>query len=133
MTTDDDRRSARWVGGLFLMIVLLQRFSVPGLPEVALLLPAVIIWTVMGLVRRVVTLDQSRLIWWLAAAFLASAAMLIQNRWVPEAEISITAWGLIFAVWVPFTVRLIHRGVHAYMAMLRYVTVISATLPPVLS
>lgn len=128
IATPDERRSARWVGALFLLIVLLQRFSVPGMPEVALLIPAVIIWTIAAIARGVATLDQSRLTWWLAAAFLGSALMLIQNRWVPGAEISITAWGLIFAVWAPFTVRLVHRGAPAYMAMLRNITIISATL-----
>lgn len=126
--TMQERRSARWVAGLFLLIVLLQRFSVPGLPEVALLIPVIILWVVLALIRQVVVLDQSRLTWWLAAAFLTSAAMLIQDRWVPGAEISITAWGLIFAVWLPFTVRLAHRGAAGYLAMLRYVSAIAATL-----
>ena len=126
--TPQERRAARWVAGLFLLIVLLQRFSVPGLPEVALLIPVIIGWVVLAFIRRVVVLDQSRLTWWLAAAFLTSMAMLIQDRWVPSAEISITAWGLIFAVWVPFTVKLVHRASAAYLAMLRYITVISATL-----
>lgn len=121
-------RAARWVAVLFLLVVLLQRFSTPGVPDLALLVPAVVIWAGLALARRVAVVDRTRLTWWFAAAAATAFGMLVQNVAVPGAEISITAWGLVVVVWLPFTLRLIDRGVPAYLTMLRYVTMIATGL-----
>ena len=128
VTSPAEQSAARWVGALFLLIVLLQRFAVPGVPLLAVLVPVVLLWAAAGLVHGVVTIDRTRLAWWFAAATATAITMLLQPWLVPGAQISVTAWGLVLAVWLPFTVRLIERGAPAYLAMLRYVTTISTGL-----
>src|SRR5947209_19872994 len=122
------QQAARWVGALFLTIVVLQRFAVPGLPLFGLLVPAVLIWTIAAVARRVVELDRTRLMCWLAAAGITATAMPIQARLVPGAQISITAWGLFMVVWLPFCVRLVERGTAVYLLTLRYVARIATAL-----
>ena len=121
-------RSARWVAALFLLVVLFQRFAIPGVPLTGLLVPIVLLWTIVALLRGVVELDRTRLTWWFAAAAVSAFFMLVQARFVPGAEVSITAWGLVMAVWLPFTVRMVERGTAAYLAMLGYVVKISTAL-----
>jgi len=121
-------RTARWVAVIFLLVVLLQRFAVPGVPNLALLVPAIVIWGIAALARGVAVIDGPRLTWWFAAATVTSIVMIIQDCVVPGAEISITAWGLVMAVWLPFTLRLVERSAPAYLAMLRYVSVIATLL-----
>jgi hypothetical protein len=126
--TAAERQAAAWVAGLFLMIVLLQRFSVPGLPAIALLVPAVLVWTAAARVWGVVVVDATRMIWWLTVAFVTGALILIQARWLEASQISVRAWALMLVVWLPFVVRLSERGVPAYMTLLRHITTITTAL-----
>jgi hypothetical protein len=110
------------------MAVLLQRFAVPGLYMIALLVPAVVMWAAAALARGVVVVDSTRLICWLTAASLAGILMLVQSRVVVVSRVSVSSWALVFVVWLPFVLRLTQRGVPAYMAMLRHITTITTAL-----
>lgn len=121
-------RTARWVGVLFLLVVLLQRFALPGVPNLALLVPAVVVWAALALARRIAVVDRTRLLWWFAAATTTCFVMLIQDFAVAGAEISVTAWGLVMVVWLPFVLRLVENGPAAYLQSLRYVSLIAAIL-----
>ena len=121
-------RTARWVGVLFLLVVLLQRFALPGVPNLALLVPAVAVWAALALARRIAVVDRTRLLWWFAAATTTCFVMLIQDFAVAGAEISVTAWGLVMAVWLPFVLRLVENGPAAYLQSLRYVSLIATIL-----
>ena len=121
-------RTARWVGVLFLLVVLLQRFALPGVPNLALLVPAVVVWAALALARRIAVVDRTRLLWWFAAATTTCFVMLIQDFAVAGAEISVTAWGLVMAVWLPFVLRLVENGPAAYLQSLRYVSLIATIL-----
>ena len=126
-TTTDELRAARWVAVLFLLVVLTQRFSLPNQP-IPLLLPVIGAWTVAAHAKGVVIVDRARLGFWLAAACIGALVMPVQAQLVPGAQISITAWGLLVAVWLPFIVRLVHGSTAAYLAMLRYATWIGVGL-----
>ena len=121
-------RSARWAAGLFLLVVVLQRFAVPGLPLVPLLLPAVLLWVVAAAVKQVVEIDRNRLAWWLAMGAATAIVMPLQSAFVTDAEVSVTGWGLIMAVWLPFTVRFRSRGTQGYLAALARIAHISSWL-----
>ena len=121
-------RTARWVAVLFLLVVLLQRFAVPGVPNVALLVPVVVVWAALALARRIAVVDRTRLLWWFAAATTSCFVMLIQDFAVAGAEISVTAWGLVMVVWLPFVLRLVENGPAAYLQTLRYVSLIATIL-----
>lgn len=119
--------TARWAAGIFLLVVVLQRFAIPGTP-VALLIPAIIIWCAIGLARRLVVFDQTRLTFWVAAAGITATAMPLQSQLVQESTISLGSWGLFMIVWLPFTLRLVERSNVTYLTMLRYVTIIATCL-----
>ncbi len=118
--TPEELRAARWVAGLFLLVVLTQRFALPD--PVPLVLPIVGAWTLAAAARGVVVVDRTRLAFWLVGAGAGALIMPVQAAVVPGAQISIMAWGLLVAVWLPFVARLVHRSTAAYLAMLRYAT-----------
>lgn len=119
--------AARWAAGLFVIIVLFQRFALPGVP-VAILVVLVPLWCGVGAARGLLVIDSTRLRWWCAAAGVTALAMPMQSLLVPGASISITAWGLFVAVWLPFTLKLVERSTEAYRLMLTYVTAVAAGL-----
>lgn len=113
--------TARWVAGLFVMCILLQRFAIPGTP-VALLLPAIVVWGVVAWRRGVVVVDQTRAMLWLAAFGVTALVIPVQARFVQGTFISITSWGLFMAVWSPFVLRLVDRRMSTYLRMLHAVS-----------
>lgn len=123
-----EHRAARWVSVLLVLVVLLQRVATPGVPDLSFLVPVVLLWTGFAAAAGVVRFDRSRLTWWMAAASITAMAMLAQNALVAEAEISITAWGLFMAVWLPFTVRLRTAGTSGYRLFLTSATNVLTSL-----
>ena len=128
ITSRTELRSARWVGVLFGLVVAFQRFGIPGVPNIGLLVFVVLLWMAAALVRGVIVMDRTRLAWWLAAAATSAFAILLQSSLVVGAEISVTAWILVIVVWLPFAARLVTRGIPAYLAMLGYVANIATAL-----
>lgn len=126
--SESERRAATWVAVLFGLSILLQRFAVPGLPMIALLVPVVLAWTAAALVRGVATVEPTRLAMWLGTAGATGMLMLMQARFVPGAQISLNSWALVLIVWLPFTVRIVAAGAPAYLLVLRYITTISTAL-----
>lgn len=125
--TAGQRRSARWVGTLFLLIVALQRFSLPG-QVVSILVVVVPLWAAAGVACGILEFDRTRLQAWLGMVVATATAILLQSKIVPNVQISILAWSLFIVVWLPFTIRLVERGTGVYLAMLRYVVWICAAL-----
>ena len=121
-------RSARWVAALFLMIVLLQRVGIPGVPNIGLLTPLVLGWVIVAYLQGVVVVHRQSVLWLLAVVVATGGAMLVQSSSVFQAQISVTSWLLILAVWTPFTVRLVEPGVAGYFLMLRYATYLTIAL-----
>lgn len=121
-------RSARWVAGLFVLVVLLQRFGIPGVPNLGALTGVIVAWAAIAGLRGVVTFDRTRLMWWLAAMGVTGAFMFVQHLLVARADISVQAWFLVVVIWLPFTARLVHRGPAAYLRMLRYACTVSTAL-----
>lgn len=122
------RRVAGWIAALFGLLVLLQRFAVPGLTVVSLLVPAVVAWTVAARLAGVLEVDRTRLCWWLAFAGVSAIGMLVQQQVVDGALISISAWALMVVVWMPFVMRAVDRGAATYLCTLRYVSRIAGAL-----
>ncbi len=117
---DLSRATARWVGGLFAATVLLQRFSVPGLP-VALVLPVLVLGAAWGVASGLASFDRIRLTAWLLAAGAMAAVIGVQELVVQDARISIGSWALFVLTWAPFTLRLTDRRPATYVATLRIV------------
>lgn len=126
--TPDEVRSARWVAGLFVLVVLLQRLGIPGVPNLGALTGVVVAWVAAAGLRGVVTFDRTRLMWWLGAMGVGGAFMLLQQLFVARADISVQAWLLVLVIWLPFTTRLVHRGPAAYLRLLRYACTVSTVL-----
>lgn len=118
------RACVRWIVTLWVMIILLQRFQLPG-QQVALLLPVTLLWGVYGLVRGVVEIDRHRLGWWLAAAGLGAVFAPFQFMFVPRVYVSITSWGLLVATWLVFIFRLRDRRRETYEQALRGIVKVS--------
>lgn len=118
--------TARWVGGLFLGCVLLQRFSAPGM--VPLLLPLVLLWVVAAVRFRVAEIDRNRCALWLAAFTVTGLIILVQMAFVPLPIISDTSWLLVMATWLPFIVRLVDRRIETYKLALGHVVKVGVAL-----
>ncbi|MDX1887047.1 hypothetical protein [Mycolicibacterium sp. 120270] len=123
-----ERQAAMWIAGLFLTAVLVQRFSVPGLTTVALLVPLTLLWTAAAWVKGVVVVDRSRLLGWLMVAVCTGGLLLVQLRVVEAAEISVRGWAILLVIWLAFVVRSAERSIAAYTTALHYITNIATGL-----
>ncbi|MGV0835527.1 hypothetical protein [Mycolicibacterium thermoresistibile] len=126
--TAAERQAAVWVAGLFLLAVVLQRFAVPGLPTIALLIPATFAWVATAWARGIVVIDIARLIGWLTMAALTGCLVLVQFRAVEPALISVQGWALMLVIWLLFVIRLRERSTVAYLAALRHISSIATGL-----
>ncbi len=116
-------RTVRWVAVLFALGVLLQRFSVPG-SVVPLLLPIVLGWLGLAMARGVVELDRTRLMLLCAAVAVTGAAIFVQPLLVPAPRVSLTSWGLVFAVSSTLVFRLVDRRPETFQGVLHAVSTI---------
>lgn len=126
--TSTERKSASWVTALFTLMVVLQRVAIPGLPNVSVLLMGAVVWAGLALIEGVVEIDLTRLAWWLAAGVVTGLLTLFQTRLVAGAQFSVTAWGLVLVVWLPFVLRLATRSLAAYTAALRKIANVATVL-----
>lgn len=121
------RATVRWLGGLFLLCVVLQRFAVPGLP-VALILVVVLAGAAWGYARGLAEIDGRRLTAWLLAVCVTALAMVVHAAVLERPSVSVTSWALFVTVWLPFTLRLVDRRVTTYIQLLRSVVTTTAGL-----
>jgi hypothetical protein len=128
---DLQRATVRWVGGLFAATVVLQRFAVPGLPVVALVLPVLVIGGLWGVATGLAQLDPYRLTAWLLASGAMATAIGVQHLLVLDARISPLSWSLFVTTWAPFTLRLVDRRRETYIAVLRVVVAVTLCLAAV--
>jgi len=126
-TPDLGRSTVRWVGGLFVACVLLQRFAVPGLP-VALILPLVLIGAAWGLLRGLAEFNKGRVTAWLLAAGATAIMLMVQALVLHAPLVSVGSWALFMTVWTPFTLQLVDRRLETYLAVLRVVVTTSAAV-----
>lgn len=122
-----ERRSASWVSRLFALMVVFQRVAIPGLSNVSVLVIVAVLWAGLGLIQGVVEIDSTRLAWWLAAGTVTGFLMFLQNQ-IAGSQISVTAWGLVLVVWLPFVCRLVTRTMAAYVAALRKIANVATVL-----
>ncbi len=99
----------RWATVLLLAVVLLQRFSVPGMP-VSILLPVVLLWALAGFCLGVLEFDSWRTVGWLLAPGGTALVFVPQMLWVSTPSVSYTSWALIAATWLPATLRFVDRS-----------------------
>lgn len=109
-------RVHRWVIGLFAAFVLLQRFCVPGMTNVSLLLPVLYGWCAVALYRGVVEFDAARLALWLLAAGTTAIVTPLQMALDPAPIVSISSWGLLMVQFLPATLRVVDRDPTTYRA-----------------
>ena len=126
--TDGERGAARYVGVLFGVSVLVQRFAVPGLNVIELLLPIVLAWTGWGLHRGVFVVDRARLVLWMLAAGACALVIPVQEYAVPDARISVGSYGLFLVVWIPTMVRLRNASTAGFQLALRMITRVAVAL-----
>lgn len=122
------RTSARFVAGLFATSIVVQRFAVPGLSVVELLLPVSFGWAAWGLHRRILVVDRFRLMLWSFAAGACALIVPVQALAVPDARVSITSYALFLVVWLPGVLRLRAGDSAGYLLALRLVTRIALVL-----
>ena len=120
--------SVTWVARLFLLGVLLQRFSVPGVNSVPLLLPVVLLWIALALRRRIVEFDPTRVVLWGVAAVATGLTLVLQAAFSFSAVISASSWALVFTVSLPLVFRLNDRGAMSYREVLRRISTYGAVL-----
>ena len=122
------RASVRWVGSLFAVLVVTQRFAAPGFPEVPVLLLLVAVWVGAGLLRGVLEVERRRAVLWLLAAGTTGLAVVAQPALVPSPVVSPTSWALFLCTWAPFVVVLRDRRRGTFLAALRPVVTVGTWL-----
>lgn len=125
-----DRAAAvtiRWFTWLFVILVVGQRFSVPGLP-VGLLLPVTLVWMWLAIRAGIVEIDLRRLRLWCVAVAVTGGAMLVQTAVHPQPVISVTSWALIIIVWFPAIARFADRRLSTYRLAMNVVVRVCALL-----
>lgn len=120
--------TVRYMVGLFAAMVLLQRFSSIVISDVSILVVLVPAWAGWGLLRGLLVVDRTRLLLWMAATGAAALVVPAQQRFVAEPLISITAWALLFVVWLPAVAVLKDRRRETYVMMLRWMARIATAL-----
>jgi len=121
------RACVRWVLTLWTVIVVFQRFALPGSP-VAAILPFTLAWCVYGMARGVVEVDRYRFGWWLLIASVSAMVVPLQYALVPNPLISMLSWGLVLTSWLIFVFRIRDRRRATYMLLLRGIVRISLWL-----
>lgn len=102
------RRTVRWAGVMFALVILLQRFSAPGI-KVGMLLPVVLVWAFFGIRAGVIEIDRRRFLFW-ATAVGVTAGITVVQTWVGTAPvISMSSWALVNVVWLPAIIRFVDR------------------------
>lgn len=117
-----ERRSARWVAALLVLVIVTQRLGIPGVPFIGATTVLILGWVMVAAFRHVIVLDRLRFSWWLAMGGATGLAMLVQQSWLRGADISVNAWLLVLAVWLPFAFRLVDTGRPGFVLLLRYLT-----------
>lgn len=120
-------RTARWVGVLFGLLVVLQRFALPG-GVVPLLLPVVVAWAALAVLAGVAEFDRRRALWWTSAAAATGVALVVGPVVVPAPSVSLSSWALLMITWLPFVVRLVDRRVETARLALGHVIRIGSVL-----
>ena len=126
--TSAERKSASWVAALYVLMVVFQRISIPGLHTVSSLVIVAVLWAGWGVIEGVLEVDSTRLSWWLASGAVTGMLMFVQSQMVADSQISVTAWALVLAVWLPFVVHLASRSTAAYVAALRKIADVAVIL-----
>jgi len=120
-------RSARWVVALFVLVVVLQRIAVPGLP-VAIILPVALAWAALALTRGVLEIDSRRSVLWCLGMGAAGLTVIPQLMLDRAPIISVTSWALVAATWSPFVFRLVDRSAESFLACLRGIALTGGVL-----
>lgn len=110
--------TVRWAVTLFLLVVVLQRFAVPG-SEVPLVLPAALAWIAQGLRWRVLEAHGPRVLWWVLAAGLTALVGPLQVALVSAPIISVGSWALLLMTFLPAVLRFRVRSEDVYRRVLR--------------
>lgn len=116
------------MAALLVLVILTQRIGIPGVPSIGFTTVLIVGWTAVAALCGVIVLDRTRFMWWLGMAGATALAMLVQQAWVPGAQISVNAWILVFVVWLPFAFRLVDTGRPGFVLLLRYLTRIAVVL-----
>lgn len=127
MSREGAKRTAHWAGALFALVVLLQRFAVPG-TRVSLLLPVVALWTVAGMLRGVVEIDLARLRLWAVGASACALVAGAQTVLVTSPIISVPSWMLLVSATSILALRFRVRSMEAFMGAMRAIVVIGLSL-----
>jgi hypothetical protein len=114
------RRTARWVGALFLIEVLCQRLRFPSSP-VSLVMPLLLVWMVLGLRRGVLEFDLRRLVMWFVALGAAGLALIAETALLSAPLISTESLWLLMVVWLPAVARFADRRMSTYVLSLHRV------------
>lgn len=126
--TADERGAARYVGVLFGVSVAVQRFSVPGLNIIELLLPVVLAWAGWGLHRGVFVINHTRLVLWTLAAGACALTIPVQVYVLNDTRISVNSYALFLLVWLPTVVQLRHATTAGFLLALRMIARVAVVL-----
>jgi hypothetical protein len=113
----EQRRTVKWATVLFVLVILVQRFSVPGMP-VPMLLPVVLGWVFLALRGGVLEVDRRRFLFWCLAVCATGGVMLVQTAVGTAPMISLTSWALVLVVWLPALTRFTDRRTETYRQVL---------------
>ncbi len=107
-----------WVLMLFAVNFFLQRLAVPGL-SVPIVVPLTLLWLVLALHLRIVSLDDRRLLLWAVPAALSALVVIPQLLFVTAPIVSPLSWALWIVLWLPVVVHIRDRSIEQYQRLLR--------------
>lgn len=124
-TTRPGRRGGadpvRWLGWLFVLNILVQRISVPGI-SISLTVPITVIWCLLAWRAGVLAVEKRRAVLWMIAAALSAAVAVPQILFVDRPIISVNSWLFWMTMWFPIVFFLADRSGAEYRRLMRVVT-----------
>lgn len=115
------RHTVVWGGVLFALVLLLQRFAVPG-TGAPLILPVTLGWGFLALRAGILEIDRRRFLLWTITACITGSALLAQTAAGTAPVISVKSWALLLIVWLPAVARFADRTQATYRRLLVVVT-----------
>lgn len=111
----------RWAATLFILNILLQRISLPGI-SIPLTVPVTVLWCLAAWRYGVLVLERRRAVMWMAAGAVSSLVVLPQVLVLDRPFISANSWLFWMTMWFPVVFMMAERSGETYRRMLRVVT-----------
>lgn len=117
----------RWIVWLFVLNILFQRISIPGI-SIPFTVPITVLWCFAAWRFGILAVEKRRMILWMGAAAASSAVVLPQVLFVDRPFISVNSWLFWMTMWFPVIFMMVDRSALTYRRMMEAVTTVGLWL-----